>query len=535
MNALSGSESYGIRGRRRAGVESFFGGAESRRRLGLLYSLQVIALVAAIAAVFRGMGVSSQHEWALFAVLLSLAGAADLLPARISLTASTPIAVTCTMLIVVVAIITLGPAGAAVIGALALLPYWIFVLHYPWPHLLGNICNFMWSALITGWLFDYIVASFDLDPGVLGFYILVFASSIFILAVNFFIMAADIHFAQRIPMSAQVRESLAPLAPVHGIAAVMSGIVIYLYFEVGVTAMALAVLLVIVFNYLVGAVSTSRQRRTELEEQVVERTAELKQANADLATFSDTLAHDLRSPLSSIASLSSLVSNLDESPDNPQIVKESLGHIHDASRGMLEMLEGLYTLAHATRARVSPISCDPAELAHSTVESFREESSSRNLTIEVHPMPPCFADPCLLRVVYQNLIGNAIKYTEGRDPTTITVASHREGDRVVYSVSDDGSGVDDDLREELFTVGARTSRTDKAGLGIGLATVRRAIEGQGGEIWLEGANKGPGACFLFTLPQSPAEDEADAELNLGLPGEGPAAVPQHQPVAGAVS
>jgi signal transduction histidine kinase len=127
------------------------------------------------------------------------------------------------------------------------------------------------------------------------------------------------------------------------------------------------------------------------------------------------------------------------------------------------------------------------------------------VTFKVNVDVPCRADPVLLRQVFSNLIGNAVKYTRGRSDAHVDIEARQEGDAIVFSVRDNGIGFDPAQAAKLFTVFQRLhAEPQYEGSGVGLATVKRIVDRHGGRVWAD-SRKGDGATFYFSLPAEPSE------------------------------
>jgi PAS domain S-box-containing protein len=242
----------------------------------------------------------------------------------------------------------------------------------------------------------------------------------------------------------------------------------------------------------------------ELEERVKQRTAELEAVNAELEAFSYSIAHDLRSPLTSIDGFSH---TLDELYGN--VLGESgrhyLGRIRAGVRQMSDMTDAMLSLARLSRVELRSERVDLAALARATLAQLREAQPQRDATLETPEHLYARGDPRLLAQVIANLVGNAWKFSGGKPATRITLGS-QPGDRgeTVYYVADRGAGFDMAYAARLFSAFQRLHATSEfEGTGIGLALVQKIVLRHGGRIWAE-SRPGQGATFFFTLPGSGA-------------------------------
>jgi signal transduction histidine kinase len=237
----------------------------------------------------------------------------------------------------------------------------------------------------------------------------------------------------------------------------------------------------------------------QLEKRVAERTAELEAANHDLDAFSYSISHDLRAPLRAIDGFSRLLeeglSGGELSPENAQ----SLKFVREAAQRMNALITDLLEFSRLGRKPLRKQAVAPGEIARRCAGDLRSEHDGRRIELHVEDMPSCQADAGLLVQVYANLLGNAFKYTRGRDPATITVGCRSADGENIYYVEDNGAGFDSRHTHQLFNVFRRLHRdSDFEGTGVGLAIARRIVERHGGRIWAQGET-GKGARFEFTL------------------------------------
>jgi signal transduction histidine kinase/CheY-like chemotaxis protein len=244
----------------------------------------------------------------------------------------------------------------------------------------------------------------------------------------------------------------------------------------------------------------------DLETRVAERTAELEKANRELQvinqeleTFSYSASHDLRSPLLAIAGFSALLeehyaAQLDDSG------RQGLQRIRDAARQMGQLIEDLLHLAKTAREPLTRRQVDLGALVRSCLRDFEPEIARRDIRVVVDALPMCYADESLLRQVFVNLLGNAVKYTSRQPQAVIEVrCEDRQGETVVL-VRDNGAGFDMKFAGKLFGAFQRLHRhADFEGTGVGLAIVQRIVHRHGGRIWAE-AEVGRGATFFVVLP-----------------------------------
>jgi K+-sensing histidine kinase KdpD len=241
-----------------------------------------------------------------------------------------------------------------------------------------------------------------------------------------------------------------------------------------------------------------RALNADLEQRVSERTAQLEAANKELEAFSYSVSHDLRAPLRSINGFAKIL-NDDFSQDLSLPARGFLRKIANSGRQMAQLIDELLDFSRLGRKPLNIQTVNLNELVQSVIESLATETGGRQIEWGLAEMPPATADPALLRLVYANLVGNAVKYTAGREAARIEVSSFVQDGETVYFVRDNGAGFDMQYADNLFGVFQRLHREDEfEGTGIGLATVKRIINRHGGRVWAE-AEVDKGATFYFTF------------------------------------
>jgi len=248
----------------------------------------------------------------------------------------------------------------------------------------------------------------------------------------------------------------------------------------------------------ISAEKEIRELADGLEERVKERTMQLEAANKELESFSYSVSHDLRSPLRAIDGFSTIL--LKEYNDRlSSDVARYLVKIRENTRQMNRLIEDLLNFSRTGRKPLAKKVVNTAELVMSVYQSLRPEHENREIELDLGYLPESLADPVLLRVVFTNLLSNALKFTKGREFTKIQVGSNYEPSRIVYFVRDNGIGFDMKYSDKIFGVFQRLDDDDSIeGTGVGLAIVQRIIHRHGGEIWVH-SEKGIGTTFFFTL------------------------------------
>ncbi|MEW6611155.1 MAG: PAS domain S-box protein [Pseudomonadota bacterium] len=238
---------------------------------------------------------------------------------------------------------------------------------------------------------------------------------------------------------------------------------------------------------------------TDLEQRVTERTAALQATNQELEAFSYSVSHDLRAPLRAIDGFSRIL--LEEYRDrlDPE-AQGLLERVRNATVRMTQLIDDLLSLAQVSRSEMHREPVDLSEIARSFAQELQSSQPQRQLEWVIAPAVVLHGDRRLLRIVLENLLRNAWKFTSKQAQARIEVGILQQDGQPVYFVRDNGAGFDMAYAHKLFGAFQRLHGTAEfAGTGIGLATVARIIHRHGGRIWAEGA-VGQGATFYFTVP-----------------------------------
>ncbi|HSG60390.1 MAG TPA: PAS domain S-box protein, partial [Pseudomonadales bacterium] len=237
----------------------------------------------------------------------------------------------------------------------------------------------------------------------------------------------------------------------------------------------------------------------ELERRVTQRTQELQQANRELEAFSYAVSHDLRTPLRGIDGFSNLLlKSLEHKIEGKD--KEYLFRIRTAAQRMGDLIDDMLTLSRITRADVVRKRVDLSALGKNIMDNWRELEPNRAVEFVVPQHLYANADSALMRIVLNNLLSNAWKFTSKVHNAIIELGHMTTPEGEVFFVKDNGAGFDMEYVNKLFGPFQRLhTNSEFPGNGIGLATVQRVIEKHDGKVWAEGYVD-RGATFFFTLP-----------------------------------
>ncbi|MFQ5828605.1 MAG: ATP-binding protein [Candidatus Methylomirabilia bacterium] len=238
--------------------------------------------------------------------------------------------------------------------------------------------------------------------------------------------------------------------------------------------------------------------RMRVDDALAEQATELARSNAELEQFAYVASHDLQEPLRMVASYTQLLARryrgkLDADAD------EFIGYAVDGATRMRRLVHDLLAYSRVGRhgQAMAPTDCDAVfAAARTNLRAAIEESGA---VVTADSLPKVLANETQLVQVFQNLIGNAIKFRAGR-PLGVHIGATRQGSHWLFSVRDDGSGIDPEFAPRVFMIFQRLhARTDCPGTGIGLAVCKKVVESHGGRIWVE-SEPNKGSTFYFTLP-----------------------------------
>jgi signal transduction histidine kinase len=254
--------------------------------------------------------------------------------------------------------------------------------------------------------------------------------------------------------------------------------------------------------------STMQRANAELEQRVEERTQELQLRTQELERFNEELnqftyiaSHDLQEPVRNLISYSTLLTeDLGEAP--PGDVAEDLYYITSAAARMQQLVQDLLVLSRAGRAAVKTERVALDECVDRALDALRVRIEETGATVSRVPLPVVIGDPTLLTQLYQNLLGNALKFV-GEDQPMIQLTVDSRDNMWILGVRDNGIGIEPEYAVQIFKPFKRLhGMAEYEGTGIGLSICQKAVERHNGTIWVE-SEPGKGAHFQFTLPVAP--------------------------------
>lgn len=275
--------------------------------------------------------------------------------------------------------------------------------------------------------------------------------------------------------------------------------------EAGILALVAVALFGLAWLYDLRAAATSRlteelaASRDLLELQVAERTAHLAASNAELEQFAYVASHDLQEPLRTITGFLQLLARryqgkLDDEAD------EFIAFAVGGAKRMAILINDLLAFSRVGRNETPDEPCDSEALAQAAAASLGLAVAECGASITIGPLPQVWCRPAELQSVFQNLMGNAVKYRDEARAPVVEVSAQTEADGMVrFLVSDNGIGIDAQYHERIFGIFQRLHARDRfEGTGIGLALCRKIVDRHGGRIWLD-SQLGQGTTMMFTM------------------------------------
>jgi light-regulated signal transduction histidine kinase (bacteriophytochrome) len=242
-----------------------------------------------------------------------------------------------------------------------------------------------------------------------------------------------------------------------------------------------------------------KKLNTELEQRVIDRTAQLSAANKELDAFSYSVSHDLRAPLRSIDGFSqALLEEYQEKLD--ETGKNYLNRVRKATQRMGLLIEDMLKLSRITQAEMKRGAVDLSGMIQEIAEEQQKSNPDRAVDVTIQEGITVQGDPYLIKIAIENLVNNAFKFTGKATHPRIEFGTTVRDGKTACFIRDNGAGFDMAYLDKLFGAFQRLHTSDEfPGTGIGLATVKRIINRHGGQLWAEG-EVGKGATFYFTFP-----------------------------------
>jgi signal transduction histidine kinase len=255
--------------------------------------------------------------------------------------------------------------------------------------------------------------------------------------------------------------------------------------------------------------SRLREERARAQRQLAEKVEELARSNCDLEQFAYVASHDLQEPLRMVAAYTQLLAEryrgkLDKDADR------YIGYAVEGATRMQALLEDLLAFSRVGRNGFAPKSIDAGVAVDEALKNLAIAVKENAVTVTRNNLPTVVADRVHLVQLFQNLIGNAIKF-RGQQPPRITICAEKQGEEWAFSVSDNGIGIAPEHRDFIFRMFQRLhTRAEYPGNGVGLAICKKIVEQHGGRIWVE-SELGRGSNFRFTFPAAAADRDVKKE------------------------
>ena len=243
----------------------------------------------------------------------------------------------------------------------------------------------------------------------------------------------------------------------------------------------------------------------DLERQLGQRTAELREARKELEDFNYSVSHDLRAPIRHISGYAQIIQE-DYSNKMEEQCRKYFEHMQDSARNMATMLDALLTLSRLGRQEVCRTSVALETLFRDFAQEFSRGNPDRVVEWKIGTLPQVECDPTMMKQAISNLLANAVKFTRTRAHAVIEVGSVEENGGAAIFIRDNGVGFDMKYADRLFNMFQRLHpRREYEGTGTGLAIAQRIVHRHGGRMWAE-ASPDKGATFYFTLVGFPARE-----------------------------
>lgn len=255
---------------------------------------------------------------------------------------------------------------------------------------------------------------------------------------------------------------------------------------------------------MIGANIDVTERRV-FEEQLQQNNRSLQQSNEDLKQFAYAIGHDLKEPLRAVSAFSSILANRLVSTADAES-QTYLAHIQQSATRMQNMIEGLLEYAKASEQDLPKKRVGAETLVQTAISNLQAAVADAQAQIRIGTLPELNVNPAAVVQVFQNLIGNAVKYRRLAEPACIQISAEQSNGNWIFSVADNGVGFEPLQSEGIFQLFRRINPQKTSGMGVGLAVARRVIERHGGRMWAE-SQPDLGSTFYFSIPIQSAESE----------------------------
>jgi PAS domain S-box-containing protein len=243
----------------------------------------------------------------------------------------------------------------------------------------------------------------------------------------------------------------------------------------------------------------------EVSEKLADYSHELERSNGELQQFAYVASHDLQEPLRAVAGCVQMLGERNAGKLDERS-KELMGYAVDGAKRMQTLINDLLSYSRVGSKGINKSWMDPKAAVDKAIRQLQTSLDECHAAVSIDPLPRVSADAVQLTQLFQNLIGNAIKFHDGKPPE-VRISARQEPGETIFSVRDNGIGIAPEYHDRLFRVFQRLhSRVQYAGTGIGLAICKKIVERHGGRIWVE-SQTGQGATFLFSIPKE-KDDEA---------------------------
>jgi PAS domain S-box-containing protein len=264
---------------------------------------------------------------------------------------------------------------------------------------------------------------------------------------------------------------------------------------------------------IVGAIESIRDitEHKQIEDALTKKSEELARSNADLAQFAYAASHDLQEPLRTITSFVQLLQKRYHGKIDPD-ADEFIDFIVGGTKRMQQLINDLltYSRVNTRKGPLSPMKIE--DVLQKAMQNLRYILEEVKGTVIYEEMPSIVADEPQMTQLFQNLIGNALKF-HGEEAPKVEISAARKGNDWIFSVKDNGIGIDPQYKDRIFEIFQRLhTREEYSGTGIGLAIAKKIVERHGGRIWVDG-EPGKGTTFRFTIPAMIDRDPNEVDLN----------------------